>query len=156
MTWLIENVFPLPVTPSRTWSLRPFARPSLSDSIALGWSPVGSNGATSLKTGMSASVYQPQHEPNGRSTGLTECRPEKEQPDDGQPDERLTAPRLTSALRPEIDGPSRGGQIAHEGRSVWRSIVSAIPVTKARVDAASPDVSIMRVATGLTRLASPA
>src|SRR4051794_37556085 len=67
MTWDREKVLPLPVTPSRTWSFNPFSRPSDSAAMALGWSPVGSKGATSLKSGISRSVYQPEHESNGCS-----------------------------------------------------------------------------------------
>ena len=46
----------MPVAPSRTWWRRPRARPSSRRSIACGWSPVGSNGATSSKSGMACSL----------------------------------------------------------------------------------------------------
>ena len=52
MTLAIVNVLPVPVAPSSVWWRSPRARPSASVSIACGWSPVGSNGATSSKSGM--------------------------------------------------------------------------------------------------------
>ena len=45
------RLFPEPVTPRSTWPRTPRARPSASRSIACGWSPVGSNGATRRKSG---------------------------------------------------------------------------------------------------------
>src|SRR5215217_2227326 len=45
-------VLPDPVTPSRVWYLSPRRRPSVSSRIALGWSPAGSNGATTSKRGL--------------------------------------------------------------------------------------------------------
>ena len=41
-----------PSRPSSVWWRTPLPRPSTSRSIACGWSPVGSNGATNLKSGM--------------------------------------------------------------------------------------------------------
>src|SRR6266566_2682381 len=58
-------VLPLPVTPSRTCSRRPVRTPSTSCSIACGWSPLGSNGAsTRQEVDMAAPVYSMA---NGRS-----------------------------------------------------------------------------------------
>src|SRR5256885_5601913 len=45
----IVNVLPEPVMPSRTWASSPRRRPSTSSWIALGWSPPGWYGDTSLK-----------------------------------------------------------------------------------------------------------
>src|SRR3954447_18429724 len=52
-------VLPDPVTPSRVWYLSPRRRPSVSSRIALGWSPAGSNGATTSKRGllMEGNIY---------------------------------------------------------------------------------------------------
>ncbi len=69
MTLASVEVLPVPVAPSRTWWLSPLPRPSIRPSIALGWSPVGSKGATSLKSGMSCQSYQSSHEPNMCSGG---------------------------------------------------------------------------------------
>ncbi len=40
------SVLPDPVTPSSVWYLSPRTRPAVSSTMALGWSPAGSNGAT--------------------------------------------------------------------------------------------------------------
>src|SRR5215213_6312603 len=45
-------VLPEPVTPRRVWYLSPRRRPSVSSRMALGWSPAGSNGATTSKRGL--------------------------------------------------------------------------------------------------------
>jgi hypothetical protein len=42
MTLAIVNVFPEPVTPSKTWSRRPSSTPRTNASMARGWSPLGS------------------------------------------------------------------------------------------------------------------
>src|SRR4026208_2300113 len=66
MTFAAAIILPVPVAPSRTWWFRPLRRPSVSFSIAWGWSPVGSNGATKRKSGTSE-VYQVDRKPNRRS-----------------------------------------------------------------------------------------
>ena len=43
------------VAPSSVWWWTPLASPALSRSMAAGWSPVGSNGATNLKSGIDRS-----------------------------------------------------------------------------------------------------
>src|SRR5262245_40070975 len=48
MTFATVKVFPDPVTPSSTWCCELANNPSVSFAIACGWSPSGSNGATSL------------------------------------------------------------------------------------------------------------
>ena len=54
-TWAMTdarlNVLPVPVAPSRTWWCSPVLSPSTSRAIAAGWSPVGSKGATSFRSG---------------------------------------------------------------------------------------------------------
>src|SRR5215210_646563 len=45
-------VLPEPVTPSRVWYLSPRRNPAVSSVMALGWSPAGSNGATTSKWGL--------------------------------------------------------------------------------------------------------
>src|SRR5688572_14916005 len=57
MTLAIVSVLPVPVAPSRTWCSRPFVRPSVRRSMACGWSPVGSNGATNLNSGTAESYH---------------------------------------------------------------------------------------------------
>src|SRR5262245_45450664 len=59
MTFAAARVLPVPVAPSRTWWFRPLRTPSVRRSIAWGWSPVGSNGATKRKSG-TLEVYQPR------------------------------------------------------------------------------------------------
>jgi len=44
MTCAIVNVLPDPVTPSSVWNDKPSLRPSISFSMASGWSPAGSKG----------------------------------------------------------------------------------------------------------------
>ena len=46
MTLAIVKVLPEPVTPIKTWSLRPARIPSTRAAIACGWSPAGLNGLT--------------------------------------------------------------------------------------------------------------
>lgn len=48
MIFAMENVFPVPVAPSRVWWRRPFLRPLVSCLMALGWSPVGEKLEVSL------------------------------------------------------------------------------------------------------------
>ena len=67
-------VLPVPVAPSRVWWLTPLARPSIRRSIAAGWSPVGSNGATNLKSGIVSSLPCLAHEPNRCSARLRAAR----------------------------------------------------------------------------------
>jgi len=47
MTLAIVNVLPDPVTPKSVWNDRPSASPSMSFSMAAGWSPAGSKGLRS-------------------------------------------------------------------------------------------------------------
>ena len=108
----------MPVTPSRTWWLRPFSRPSASDSIAAGWSPVGSNGATSLKSGIVSSL--PQSRTN--RTGVLLIRPGRlgsgTRPNGGVEAARPARARL--AVEPgRVDDPGRGRRHA-------RSIMSRL------------------------------
>ncbi len=49
ITCAIVNVFPEPVTPSRTWSRSCWFTPSTSAAMASGWSPLGSNSETMSK-----------------------------------------------------------------------------------------------------------
>src|SRR3990170_3160109 len=51
-TFAMVKVLPEPVTPRSTWCLFPFRRPSVSLSIACGWSPVGLKSDTILNFGM--------------------------------------------------------------------------------------------------------
>jgi hypothetical protein len=50
MILAMVKVLPEPVTPSRTWSLSPAARPSVSSRMARGWSPAGVYSETSWKS----------------------------------------------------------------------------------------------------------
>src|SRR5262245_15889339 len=49
ITLATVKVLPEPVTPSKVWCFVPDKIPSVSLAMAAGWSPAGSNGATSLK-----------------------------------------------------------------------------------------------------------
>ena len=49
MTFAIVYVLPEPVTPSSVWYASPSVSPSISFSIASGWSPAGWNGWLSSK-----------------------------------------------------------------------------------------------------------
>ena len=72
MAWAIVHVLPVPVAPSSVWWRMPRWSPSTSCSIACGWSPVGSNGATSSEVG-----HAPDH---------SRTRPRLEQAFDLRPD----------------------------------------------------------------------
>ena len=54
MTLAIVYVLPVPVAPKRTCACWPFSTPAASSSMACGWSPIGSNGATT-SNGLSSS-----------------------------------------------------------------------------------------------------
>src|SRR6187455_400697 len=52
MSFAAVKVFPVPVAPRRTWCFRPPSTPSDRAAIAVGWSPVGSYGALTLRSGI--------------------------------------------------------------------------------------------------------
>src|SRR3954454_7057851 len=62
MVCAIVYVLPEPVTTSSVWWRRPRESPSTSLSMACGWSPVGSNGATRLKSGTLRSYHSDEAE----------------------------------------------------------------------------------------------
>src|SRR3954454_22134717 len=68
MVSAITKVFPVPVAPSSVWWRIPLERPSTRRSMAAGWSPVGWNGATSLKSGTARSYHSARSLWNSRSS----------------------------------------------------------------------------------------
>ena len=53
------KVFPLPVMPRSVWKWFPRMTLSASESMACGWSPVGSKSATTLNGGIPNGFYGP-------------------------------------------------------------------------------------------------
>src|SRR4051795_2526412 len=68
MVSAITKVLPVPVAPSSVWWRIPLERPSTRRSMAAGWSPVGWNGATSLKSGTARSYHSARSLWNSRSS----------------------------------------------------------------------------------------
>ncbi len=93
-------VLPVPVAPSSVLvGAGPWRGPPTAARSPPGWSPVGSNGATNLKSGMTRPVYQPPHEPNRRS-GLRSPKGGVECPFDERPCRRGRPGRVDDRWRP--------------------------------------------------------